>query len=97
MCISYTHMYVYPQKDTDRHVILNLSMPPAPPSLPEHYQTPISQQQLLHCAVMQVCRRCDLFYSKISRARTCQGRDKQATGHNLFSIPSQWPLWYCMH
>jgi len=53
MCISYTYMYVYTQTDTDRHVILNVSMPRAPHSLPEHYHTPVSQQQPLHCVVIQ--------------------------------------------
>jgi len=46
-------MYVYTQTDTDRHVILHVNMPSASPSLPEHYHTPVSQQQPLHRAVIQ--------------------------------------------
>jgi len=44
---------VYTQTDADRHVILHVSMALAPPSLPEHYDTPVSQQQPLHRAVIQ--------------------------------------------
>ena len=95
MCISYTYMYVYTQTDIDRHVILNVSIPPAQPSLPEYYHTPVSQQQPLHRAVIQAKDVTGVTFfaanSKISWVRTCQGRDKQAAGHNLCSISSQWP------